>query len=388
MSAEAGLRTFVVNMARDVERRQYMMGRLLELGIEAEFIAAVDGRQLAPTDRAAYDHRRSLRVYGKEMLDSEIGCYLSHRRLYERMIAEEIEVALILEDDVRIDPSFPGVVRELLACPFQDWLVIRLDSKRRQVVSPPSAKFLGTQVAAFAGGAGLYRLGTHVLGVGAYLIRREGARRMLDYGARIFMPIDQTMDRFWENGVVPYVVRPFPVRQAEDFGSHSEVDRSARRRHEQTASVKLRRRLQRMEDGVRKRAFNLRHRFARRRKHVPRGRTLAVAGLLWGLGLVQAMPADRLQFWNLTQNRVVELHLAPAGTTQWGSNQCANDPDGSVDPDERLKLRDVAAGQYDVKLTDVSGRTCTVRGVTLQAGKAYAFSISESELTDCTKARP
>ncbi len=230
----AAPRTFVVNMARDVERRQYMTARLRELGMEAEFITAVNGRQLAAADRAAvYDRRRSLRVYGVEMLDSEIGCFLSHRRLYERMVAENIEVALILEDDVRIDPGFPAIVRELLASPSQDWLVIRFDSKRNRVVAPSKRKFRGTQVATLPGGAALYRLETHVLGVGAYLIRREGAARMLEYGARIFMPIDQTMDRFWENGIVPYVVRPFPVQQAEDFGSHSELHRTSRRREGQ-----------------------------------------------------------------------------------------------------------------------------------------------------------
>ena len=106
---------------------------------------------------------------------------------------------------------------------------------------------------------------------------------------------------------------------------------------------------------------------------------------LLAVGAAGALAADRMQFWNLTANTIRELYLAPAGTTQWGANQCENDPDGSVDPDERLKLTSVTAGRYDVKLTDVKGRTCTVRGVTLQAGKPYAFSLSEFDLKDCTK---
>ncbi len=258
------LAVFVVNMARDLERRRYMEGRLAELGMTAEFIDAVDGRQLNAAGRAAYDRKRALRVYGVEMLDSEIGCYLSHRGLYERMRREGIEVALILEDDVRIDPAFPAIVRALLECPFRGWEVIRFDSKRGRVTAPRSRKFAGARVAVLPDGAGLYRLGTHVLGVGAYLIRREGAERMLRYGSRIFMPIDQTMDRFWENGIVPYVVRPFPVRQAEDFGSHSEADRGRQRRAGQGLAVRVRRRAQRLEDGVRKRVFNLRWRFEAR----------------------------------------------------------------------------------------------------------------------------
>ena len=84
-------------------------------------------------------------------------------------------------------------------------------------------------------------------------------------------------------------------------------------------------------------------------------------------------------------NEDYQLYLAPAGTTKWSTDQCANDPDGSVDPDERLKLVGMVAGHYDVKLTDAEGRTCVVKNVTLESGRAYAFSISDSELKDCSK---
>jgi hypothetical protein len=95
--------------------------------------------------------------------------------------------------------------------------------------------------------------------------------------------------------------------------------------------------------------------------------------------------ADRMLFWNLTGTTITKLYLAPAGTTNWGPDQCANDKDGSVDPDERLKLIGLAAGRYDVKLTDKSGRTCVVKDVTLETGAKYAFSLSESDLKDCSK---
>lgn len=250
------LRIFVINMERDAERRRHMTELLGGLGLAAEFVAAVDGRMLTASDRAAYDHARALRIYGVGMKDSEIGCYLSHHRLYARMIRDRIEIALVLEDDVSIRPDLPRVLGELLASPFTDWLVIRLDTKRGEVSEPPSQKFRGRQVARLAGGAALCQLRTQVLGVGAYLIRREGAVRMLDYGKRIFMPIDQTMDRYWENGILPYVVRPFPVNQGDDFGSHS-GDRSRDRRKAQPFRVRLGRRRQRVVDGLRKRIFNL-----------------------------------------------------------------------------------------------------------------------------------
>jgi hypothetical protein len=99
-----------------------------------------------------------------------------------------------------------------------------------------------------------------------------------------------------------------------------------------------------------------------------------------------ATAADRLKFWNLTNSTIRELHLAPAGTTDWGPDQCRNDPDGAVDADERLTLKNIVPGRYNVKLVDKKGRVCIVRNVDVHAGKPYAFSISEKDLTECSSA--
>jgi hypothetical protein len=114
-------------------------------------------------------------------------------------------------------------------------------------------------------------------------------------------------------------------------------------------------------------------------------RALTILCLLSFVVSTGALSADRMKFWNLTGTTIAELNLAPAGTTKWGPNQCANDPDGSVSSDERLELKGLVAGRYDVKVTDENGRLCIVKDVTLQAGKPYAFSLSEADLKDCSK---
>jgi hypothetical protein len=99
-----------------------------------------------------------------------------------------------------------------------------------------------------------------------------------------------------------------------------------------------------------------------------------------------APAAERpMRFWNLTRHTISEFYLAPAGTTNWGANQCKNDRDGTVDSDERLRITETPPGTYDAKLVDVSKRTCVVRNIKLIAGEI--FSIEEKELTACTPAR-
>jgi hypothetical protein len=94
--------------------------------------------------------------------------------------------------------------------------------------------------------------------------------------------------------------------------------------------------------------------------------------------------ADRPpRFWNLTLHTISEFYLAPAGTTNWGENQCKNDKDGTVDADERLRLTGIDSGTYDARLKDVTGRTCFVRNIQVEAGKI--FSIEEKELTSCDR---
>jgi hypothetical protein len=115
--------------------------------------------------------------------------------------------------------------------------------------------------------------------------------------------------------------------------------------------------------------------------------TIALRATLLVLGLTvlesEASAQTRpTRFWNLTQHTISEFYLAPAGTTNWGPNQCKNDKDGTVDPDERLRITGATPGSYDAKLTDVSGRSCLVRGIKIEAGEI--FSIEEKDLTECS----
>lgn len=108
--------------------------------------------------------------------------------------------------------------------------------------------------------------------------------------------------------------------------------------------------------------------------------TLSLFSLLFFAGAVEAKDT---RFWNLTTGTVSKFYLSPAGTNNYGANQCANDRDGTVDHDERLKITGISAGRYDAKLADTKGRVCIVKNIEIKDGAV--FSIEDKDLTNCNK---
>jgi hypothetical protein len=105
--------------------------------------------------------------------------------------------------------------------------------------------------------------------------------------------------------------------------------------------------------------------------------------LLGGVSTAQAADTGGTRFWNLTGETITHLSMAPAGTTNWGPDQCRNDPDGTVDFDERLRITGISSGRFDVRFADKTGRNCIVKDVDVKAGAV--FSIGKEALDHCTQ---
>ena len=95
-----------------------------------------------------------------------------------------------------------------------------------------------------------------------------------------------------------------------------------------------------------------------------------------------ASAADRFFVYNLTASQTFTgVYLAPSGTERWSANQALNDKDKEVEPSERLVLKDITRGKFDVKLVDRSGRTCVRHDVDLS--RDTTFDVRDADLTDC-----
>ena len=103
------MKTFVINLERSTGRKQYMADLLQSVGIDDyEFLKAVDGRSLTQSEvDEVFDTKTSFKRYGRDLSRGEIGCTLSHFKCYRRIVDNDINCALILEDNISILRDIP-----------------------------------------------------------------------------------------------------------------------------------------------------------------------------------------------------------------------------------------------------------------------------------------
>src|SRR3984957_7733491 len=105
---------FVINLEKSADRRADMYARLEPLHIDYSFFKAVNGHALDIDTLPAYDKTRRRLFFGRDLTKGEIGCLLSHKAVYQHMVDNNINRAIVLEDDVSIEPDFPQVIREIM----------------------------------------------------------------------------------------------------------------------------------------------------------------------------------------------------------------------------------------------------------------------------------
>ncbi len=181
-----------------------MTSHLAELGIEFEFVEAIDGRTLSPDECArSIDAERARRFLGRALTPPEIGCSLSHRMLYQKQIDEGLEEVVILEDDAVVGPAFLEVINLRHALPA-DWDLVYFYRGDTRV------SFWGSRP---VGRWRCVKFGSLAYGAVAYMLRRSGARKLLAHSNPVSLPADCLTGGAIRTGVQLYGIDPPCVRE-------------------------------------------------------------------------------------------------------------------------------------------------------------------------------
>lgn len=192
---------FIVSLTEATDRRKSMAAFFDKLGLNYEFIDAVDGRQFDVINHPLYNARKRLSRFGKHLTGGDLGCILSHKKIYQRMVDDNIEKALIFEDDIILRDGFFPAVDAILSMPVPFDMV-------RFFGSPKLERLKFRHV---------YKLNdTHYLdrhngmpgGSHATLMTQSGAKKMLRHLNKTAYPIDAILGRSWLTKCNWYTVRP------------------------------------------------------------------------------------------------------------------------------------------------------------------------------------
>ena len=98
--AKQQYKVFVLNLKKDTERREYITKHLKDRGIEFELIEGVYGKDLSQQQLdTLVDIEAAKKIINRDISIGEIGCSLSHQKIYKRILADNLDGAFIFEDD-------------------------------------------------------------------------------------------------------------------------------------------------------------------------------------------------------------------------------------------------------------------------------------------------
>jgi len=205
------IKIFVVNLKRDKYKKDLFIENNSSILGDFEFIEAVDGKKLSLVD-AGYDKNKALRRLGREMSAGEVGCYLSHMMIYQKIINEDIAYALVLEDDVKVlDKDICSLVSEVVNKNLWDLFFLYKRGKNRFLIDGVPLGRIGKYI---------YHIGTRtVWGTAAYVVTNTAARKLLRYHHDIYVPIDM-LGRTWRDRFLNmYYVAPDTIHEAKELSA-------------------------------------------------------------------------------------------------------------------------------------------------------------------------
>ena len=105
---------FVINLKRDTQRREYIENHLDSRKLKYEIIDGVYGKDLSKSEiNEIADLKLSYKKMGKTISVNEIGCALSHQKAYKKIINENLDGALILEDDIILSSDIKEIIESI-----------------------------------------------------------------------------------------------------------------------------------------------------------------------------------------------------------------------------------------------------------------------------------
>lgn len=200
-AATVKTKILVISLESATERRAKFAARAADAGVAWDFFPAYT--QLHPSLR--YVEADAIALKGRPMRKGELGCYSSHYALWEKLVQDDADQYVVMEDDIIVDWEF---IRKVSQTDLDGLGVGYLRLYCQMLVNNTAVmrSFIDQS-------RSIIQLFGFACGTQAYLITKATARKMMDCSRNVRSPIDNVLDRSWSHGVPNLSVFPFPVME-------------------------------------------------------------------------------------------------------------------------------------------------------------------------------
>lgn len=222
------MKTLILHLPSD-DRRAPNVARLCESFPEAQVMDAVRGADVIARGEARMSRGDLYSPeYPFEIGGGELGCFLSHRAAWQRIIDQGWDHALIVEDDAEpVSELWQDVLTLLARQPLAE-MYIRLPAKAREKGAEIDRE----------GQAALIlprRVGLQTV---AQVVGRSAAARLLNASGTIDRPVDTFLQMHWITGQRIHSILPCPVRELTSELGGSTIQKKTRANGKLTRELK------------------------------------------------------------------------------------------------------------------------------------------------------
>ena len=188
------MKSYLINLDKDTERLAFFKANFDRLNIPFERVSAVDGRlfsEQAYQDFMKERPRDYNRPEGKQWLRGQMGCFLSHYSVWQKIAESKHNFAAVFEDDIHISDDLKYILEDDFWIP--DHVdVIRLETSTNRVR-------LDARATLSYAGHPAYQVKSTSWCAGAYIMHRRLAQQLVALPAKYHEPADVMFYNFSES---------------------------------------------------------------------------------------------------------------------------------------------------------------------------------------------
>ncbi len=197
-------KAFIIHLERAVERKQQVARILDQLPIPAEVFPAFDGAAANTSPFANYQKNLLSPRYPFSLNAAEAATFESHRRCWRKIVEDDLDYGLVVEDDVEFDRPLFRLAWDLVAQNLERGDIVRFPVKPRET---------GRYVVETSSFTRLFYPRNIGLGMVCQVVTKEAAQKLLEITEKFDRPVDTFLQLSWLHNIRILSCYPNGVRE-------------------------------------------------------------------------------------------------------------------------------------------------------------------------------